>query len=187
MINHDPREQYFIEAIFENLMAIDHFENAPHGEGKKNITTGMLYEYAIGRDPTSCSLVEAALAHDIRVKENLEFMLSRISLEQMPRVAAASSGDVTTRIGNKFQIELLEPQVELNEQYIIISLMQIAEVPPKLLRMLLVDGTLRDVPLPEPYMNKINLIEEVNSPLVAALRDRKTQIFLCDRLDIGID
>ena len=136
-----------------------------------------LYAYAVdpGRE-------DAELVNELRTNPDLgeafQRILGRTALHRLPRVAAASPGEITSRDGTGCRIRFQESRAEPDQTYVIIEISDTDAPPPS--HMFVVDegGQCSKFALPAARGGVIQFLVERDSALLAGLLDIKTEVFL---------
>lgn len=143
---------------------------------RQAIAPSRLYAYAAGLVAEDAG-IEAALAADPRLAADFARLLARTSTWQLPRLAAASSGEDVVRSGDNCRIELRRSEAEPSQVYLIIELAAPEALPTRLF-VTRGDGQVVSAELPDARDGVIQLLVGADTALVAALRDVGAEIFL---------
>lgn len=165
------------ERAFDSMSSVDTM-TMPADAGKRQFGFSDLYAFVTGFDSTMDMELERALKLDHRLRENLDRLLAETALYHAERVAAASTGKVDIRHGEGFEIRLRESRAAPQHVYIIIELKDPAAVPPTAMFFSGSRTVCQKLMLPEPQDGTIQILENLDSEAVAAVRDIDTQIFL---------
>ena len=172
-------EKQAAERLFDALSNMDRISRALHGDGDE-APAGFAELYAFATDPQAemTPRLNAALAANVKLRRDLDALLSRTAIYQFPRAAAASSGDLDSREGDGFKLLLKASRAGADQLYVILELGDFAEQDPKALVLRGEGGLFLKQPLPVPVNGRIQMVAEAGSDLVNALRDVKTELYL---------
>ena len=136
--------------------------------------------YAFANDPEREMAPELAeaLASDGAFEADLLRLLDRIAAYRFPRAAAASSGPVAQRDGDLYRIALRPSRAEPSQVYIVIELADLDSVPPELIYVCRPGKPCEKHRLPIAHDGAIQILADLRSPLVEALRDGQAEVFL---------
>lgn len=169
----NPRDKQVAVELFGALCATDLLTQ--HRDAPAPISFGRLYSFATGADSADDPDLRQALRDNPRLCQDLDRLLESTALCRFPRVAAASSGAVESREEKGFRITLHPSRAEAGQVYLLIRLQE-----PIAPRTLIVrrGNTYEKHALPEARDGVIQVLTEEGSPLVRAVRDIGTEIFL---------
>jgi hypothetical protein len=137
-----------------------------------------LYAYATGRADAACARrVERAARASGRVGADLARLLARTAVDRAPRAAAASSGALDERRGERFVLLLRRSTARPEHAYVVIKLTEPSARPAALI-VRAGDGSLHSRDLPAASEGTVQLLEPADGALVAALGDPASEIFL---------
>ena len=165
------------ERAFDALSSVDSMTTSAD-VGKRQFGFSDLYAFVTGFDSTMDVEMERALKQDHRLRENLDYLLAKTALYHAEQVAAASTGKVNMRYGEGFEIRLRESLAAPQQVYIIIELKDPAAVPPTAMILSGSRTVCEKRMLPEPQDGTIQILENIDSEVVVALRDIETKVFL---------
>ena len=120
--------------------------------------------------------IEAALRSNAGLRSDFDHLLRRLASHSLPRLAAASSGAVTTRTAEGCRILMRPSRADPAQVYVIIELDDPAAAPGALFAC--TRGTVVCHPLPPFGDGRVQLLAEVGSDLISTLRDVDAEIFL---------
>ena len=166
-----PARQLF-DAI-GNLQALGDAEGA-----EKKVTLGRLYGYASGAEAGADPELERLLAENQGLRRDFRRLLSKTAVVHMPRVAAASSGEISQRSGANCRIRFEPSRAEPDQVYVIIEFTGAEDF--ALASLFVCDGDNRcdKFSLPAARDGIVQLLLERESELLAKLRDINTEIYL---------
>ncbi|WP_460018353.1 hypothetical protein [Magnetospira thiophila] len=136
-----------------------------------------LYAYVAGGDPVMAPGLARALAVDARLQADLRALVADMAVYRADRVAAASSGGVTQRRGDGFTLDLRPSRSGDGQVYGLITLVEAQKVP----RVLFVqpqDGPPMKALLPEAARGRVQVMFEPEDPILAALQDPASEVYL---------
>jgi hypothetical protein len=168
------------EKVFDALSSLDEVTR-PREEGATAAETvgfADLFAYATEPDSVMDDPLQRALAESPRLRDDLDHLLSRNAIYRFPRAAAASSGAVESREGEGFRIQLRASRAVESQVYVIIELADQSAEPPKTIHLAEPEDRYSKYALPEAQGGTIQMLVEADSPLVAALRDVHTDVYL---------
>ena len=145
----------------------------------ENATVSFAEIYAYATDPEiepSARLLQA-LSEDGRVRRDFDALLRNTSQYFLPQVAAASSGDVSTREIDGCKITFRSSRADADQIFVIIKLVDHDARPGSLF--ICPEGRPTEkVALPAPRSGRIQLLFETDSPILRGLRNIDTEVFL---------
>ena len=120
-----------------------------------------------------------AAAAGVMSPEDLARMLERVSFAALPVLAAAATGDQPTavRTGDGVRLTLSPSRAEPSQVYATIDLTD-RSVTPRRLVVLSTDGATTDLVLPNPVDGVIQVLLEAGAPVLEALGDPDSRIYL---------
>jgi hypothetical protein len=146
-------------------------------EGERGIGPTDLMGYISDPHHRRAARIEAALNVDAKLRGDFEHLMRRMAMVSIPRLAAASSGMVTTRTAEGCRITLRPSRADSSQVYVVIKLDDLAAAP----QSLFVWGSHRSPlrhPLPPPQGGNLQVLMDEASELVSALRDVDAEVFL---------
>ena len=168
------------ELAFDALSTMDGI--TVHGDsseaGMRKIGFSDLYSFATRPDSIMDEELERALKQDDRLRESLDKLLDETALYHGDRVAAASTGKVDMREGEGFKIRFHESRAAPQHIYIIIELKDTKAPPPTSLFIRGSRPLYQKLALPRPQDGTIQILADLESEMVEALRDIDTRVFL---------
>ena len=156
-----------------NLQAIGDAD----GAGTK-VTLGRLYRYASSPDGGADSELERLLAENQDLRRDFRRLLGKTAAVHMPRVAAASSGEISQRSGANCRIRFEPSRAEPDQVYVIIEITGAEDFAPASLFVCDSDNLCDKFSLPAARDGIVQLLLERDSDLLAKLRDINTEIYL---------
>ncbi len=171
------RHPAFVETTLEALTTIDRIMTPPES-GPAKASPSALYAYAVdpAYDPAPALL--DILDHDAAVQADFERLLSNNARYHMPRVAAASSGDIERREAEGCRIAFRPSKADPEQIYVIIETHADAASAPEMLFIRFTDGRTRRTTLPRPQNGRIQLLLERHSETAEGLLDINTEVYL---------
>jgi hypothetical protein len=136
-----------------------------------------IYAYATRPDHSPSAALLRALDSAGPVRRDFEALLKNISVYWMPQVAAASSGEVSTREIDGCRMTFRASKADAGQIFVIIEFMDKSAHPSALF----VCGQhkpMSKVELPEVRDGRIQLLLNADSNTVKGLRDIATEVFL---------
>ncbi|MCG8036127.1 MAG: hypothetical protein JAZ19_03730 [Candidatus Thiodiazotropha taylori] len=172
-----PHEQKLAEAIYS---ALDGFTNlgAAQDPTQRRIDFTTLFRCVTHPEEPFPAALQKQLTQDPKLREDFHHLLKKCSSYHIPRAAAASSGDLTERTVDQFRIRLRPSRVESDQLYILIELPDETTDSPSTLFLYDTQGGCLKQALPAPQEREIQLLMNVDNPLVLGLKDHNTEIFL---------
>lgn len=179
-MNFEDQTGLMAERIFLALSALDHLSdiNSDRMEKSGQVGIGELYRHV--RDPeapVTPALLDA-LENNVQLRADFSRLVAKKSRCRFPIAAAASSGGVSHREGDGFQITLRKSRAEPSQIYIIIDLSAHDEAPPSHLFVLGEEVRYCKQQLPLPLDGTIQILAEDGSDIVRALEDHQSEVFL---------
>jgi hypothetical protein len=153
---------------------------AGESDPKAEQSVGMadLLAYAEGPSAVMDPRLARALMQSDRLRRDLDRVLRRGAVAELPRVAAASTGTVDTREADGYRIRLVPARSADGQTYVIIEMPEWLEEPPATLFLTQPDGSTIKQPLPEPDGGRIQMLVESTAPLVVGLADIEAEVIL---------
>lgn len=172
----DRQQQEAAARMFEALDRID----AMREETVPSRTVGFSDLYAFARDPDRDMSPELneALAQDPSLADDLTRLLDRIAIYRFPKAAAASSGPVRQRDGELYRISLRPSRAEPTQVYVIIEMADLDAAPPDSIYVCRPGRPCEKHRLPVAHDGAIQILADLGSPLVEALRDDQAEVYL---------
>lgn len=172
----DRRQQRLAMGLFEGLDMIDSARAA--AERPRLVGFTDLYVYASDPAADMTPTLAERLARDDAFQADLMRLLDRMAAYRFPRAAAASTGPVAQRDGDLYRIALRPSRAEPTQIYIIIELADLDAVPPELIYICRPGRPCEKHRLPIAHDGAIQILADLGSPLVEALRDGHAEVFL---------
>lgn len=170
-------EEAKAETLTDELLSDAHDHTLDNKPGSRAEVFRTLYRVVNGPMPMTEEL-NNILRRDPDLARDYQQLLARTSFYQFPMAAAASSGGVEARIGDGFDITLKPSRAAPNQVYVLITIKPGAIAQPKLLFVTTSDGGSLKQPLPDPLNGVIQILTEEGTPLVDALKNTKTEVYL---------
>lgn len=176
-MSHAEREA--AEQAFGMLSQYDSLTRAMYeDDGGVSLGFADIYHYATDPQADLDPVQRRLLARDAKLQDALDRLLAKNTIYQFPRVAAASSGDVTEREGDGFKVKLKESRADAGQVYIILTLDDHIEAQPASLVVKGEGGLYLKQSLPEIDGGVVQMLEPSDAEIVRALRDVKTELYL---------
>lgn len=172
----DPPQQEAAARMFEALDMID--VATEQAVEPRRVSFSDLYAFANDPEREMAPELAEALASDGAFEADLLRLLDRIAAYRFPRAAAASSGPVAQRDGDLYRIALRPSRAEPSQVYIVIELADLDSVPPELIYVCRPGKPCEKHRLPIAHDGAIQILADLRSPLVEALRDGQAEVFL---------
>ena len=137
-----------------------------------------LYTFANDPDRDMAPELAEALARDEALEADLIRLLDRTAIYRFPKVAAASSGPALRRDGDLYRISLRPSRAEPMQIYVIIELADLEMPPPALIYVCRSGRPCHKHQLPVAHDGTIQILADLGSPLVEALRDGQAEVYL---------
>ena len=122
--------------------------------------------------------VRAAVARDGRVAALLDEVLAETAHFALPAAAAADTGDTGSREIHGVHIRWQDSSAAPDQTYVVITITHGEASFPSVLIARRGEGEVVVEPLPEPVGDKVSVVYEREAPLIAALKDWRTRIYL---------
>ena len=136
-----------------------------------------IYAYATNSEIVPSARLLQALSEDGRVRRDFDALLRNTSQYFLPQVAAASSGDVSTREIDGCKITFRSSRADADQIFVIIKLGDHDTRPGSLF--ICPEGRPTEkVALPAPRSGRIQLLFDTDSPILRGLRNIDTEVFL---------
>jgi hypothetical protein len=111
-------------------------------------------------------------------KETFARLLEQFSKHRLPAAAAASSGDVSRRETRDLLVTLVPSLSREGQVYVLFEVRTPTAMTPTYLRVLAPDGEYYHRSLPQFDGEKLQIVLEHDDPLLGALRDPASELFL---------
>ena len=168
------------EQAFDALSTLDELAAASNAEDGRARRIGFGDIYAYVNEPY-CDMsapLRQALEADKRLRDDLMRLLAKTAGYRCPRSAAAGTKALESRQGQGFAIRLRPSRAEPTQVYVVIELLDPGAQAPKALFIARhPDGLLKQA-LPDVRGGTVQLLAEVESDLIRALRDPGSEVFL---------
>ncbi len=141
------------------------------------VSPAELAEYLDNPQSPQADRVAEALRGNARLRADFDHLLRRTARHALPRLAAASTGQVSARTVEGCRITLKRSQADSAQVYVIITLDDPASAP----RALFVCSRHGDhvrFPLPDGADGRMQLLADEESELIRGLRDIDAEVFL---------
>jgi len=172
----DELEKSSVQGVFEALSSMDAV--LAGGAKEKSIGFRSLYDFATSMKEKMPHALAKALLQEPALRRDLDKLLERVSLYQFPKVAAASSGEATGREGDGFSVKLHPSKAESSQIYILVTLANPEAEPPTAIFYKTRDGEYGTAALSSFADGQSQLLLDVESELVRALKDVDAEVFL---------
>lgn len=136
-----------------------------------------IHAYATRPDHMPSDALLRALEGDTQTRRDFEALLRNVSAYWMPQVAAASSGEITTREVDGCRMTFRASKADSDQVFVIIEFTDKAAKP----ETLFVCGRekpMTKIALPSARDGRVQLLLESNSAELHGLRDVDTEVFL---------
>lgn len=163
-------------ALFEHCMGVERILAGKPPE-QRRISTIDLFGYLDDPNFDRSQAVATALRLQPRLQDDFDHLMRRTARYAFPRLAAASSGQVTARTIDGCRITLKRSQADSTQVYVIIA-MDDPDAAPHALFICTSRGAHVRHPLPEAVDGRLQLLAEESSELIAGLRDIEAEVFL---------
>lgn len=164
--------------VRNTLDAADMADHLVKAEGQTPIIGfAEIHAYATRPDHIPSDALLRALESDNRVRRDFEALLKNVSAYWMPQVAAASSGEVSTREIDGCRMTFRASKADEAQIFVIIEFTD-KSARPNALFVCGQDKPMSKVELPEARDGRIQLLLEADSDTLKGLRDVATEVFL---------
>jgi hypothetical protein len=170
--------EVYTEAFFVAFRLARHLLEKPDSEARQKIWMADIYAYATFPDFVKSAEVERILEINPVLRENFQLLLGRLARHSLPRLAAASSGVVTKRIGEGCAIHINPDPSNASNVYVIIEIENLDTGSPRLLFVGEHGKSWHREVLPPDHRGAIQLFTPKESDLVRWLQDIDSQILL---------
>ncbi len=164
--------------IFDAISSLQSLGDDRDEDGGRKIAFSRLYAYAAGGDGGADPELERILAIEPELRRDFRRLLGKTASIHMPRVAAASSGEISQRGGGNCRIRFEPSRAEPDQVYVIIEFTVGEGGLPATLFVCDNDNHCDKFSLPRGRDGVIQLLLERESDLLAKLRDINTEIYL---------
>jgi hypothetical protein len=168
--------------LFDAISSLQSLSGDGDGGGAKGdrrkIALSRLHAYAASGDGGADPELERILDSEPAVRRDFRRLLGKTASVYMPRVAAASSGEISQRVGGNCRIRFEPSRAEPEQVYVIIEFTVGEGGLPATLFVCDDDDHCDKFPLPRGRDGVIQLLLERESELLAKLRDINTEIYL---------
>jgi hypothetical protein len=174
------QQRALAEQAFDALSTLDELAaaNSAGESGERLVGFGDIYAYVNEPGRAMSASLREALEADARLRDALMRLLAKTAGYRCPRSAAAGTKALENRQGQGFAIRLRASRAEPSQVYVMIELLDPgAEAPKALFIAQHPDGLLKQA-LPEARGGTVQLLAEVESDLIRALRDPGSEVFL---------
>ena len=165
-------------ASLEALNAIDDIlEGSTERATEAKASPSALYAYATDPNYTPSENLLRLLTNDTDTRSNFQLLLKNTSAFVLPQVAAASTGEITTREIEGCKIDFRSSHADTGQLYVIIEITH-RERMPGMLFIRQPDGETHRITLPDFQDNRAQLLLERNSAEARGLMDINTEVYL---------
>jgi hypothetical protein len=171
----DPSDKE-AEALFIALDTLDQISR-PDPDLPRKIGFNELYAYANDPDHSPASDLIAALSTNLDLRRDLKRLLDKQALAHLPRLAAASSGEVTEREGDGFTLRLKPSKAQEDQVYLLIQT-QDRDDSPRLLFVEDEDATLHRLVIDDFLEGEAQILLNLQDGILKALRNVKSSVIL---------
>lgn len=170
-------EKSRVSELFDAQETADHLIAVSQAEtegGTKKLGFIDLVRYlGSGEQDMPADLAEA-VANDPVMLSDMSRLLRNHSTAYIPRVAAASSGEVTSRRAQDIHIKLLGSRSQDDQVYLIVDVERKIHEPAQLIVM--GHGKIEKLELPSPIDGRMQILLDFDDPIVEMLADRSTEV-----------
>lgn len=165
-------------ASLDALNAIDDIlEGSTEEKTKAKASPSALYAYATDPNYAPSENLLMLLTNDQDTRANFDLLLKNTSAFFLPQVAAASTGEITTREIEGCKIDFRSSHADTDQLYVIIEITH-TERTPGILFIRQPDGETHRITLPDFQDNRAQLLLERNSAEARGLMDISTEVYL---------
>lgn len=174
----NDRERKAAERVFDALSTMD-WLTGPDGRAKSETVSftelwAFVHDGAGARDRE----VRVALMRNPRLRRDFDRLMADTAVCHFPRAAAASDGAVDERECDGFSLRIRVSKAVETQCYVIIRIDPGFEATPTSLFATRTDGEIVKQTLPEIQDGTIQILADVDSDLVCALREPGTEVHL---------
>ena len=174
-----PREQTVAHRLFEAMQVRDALMEGPVSSAVMPLGLEELYAYATGGlAADAIGRVDQALRHRPRRLRDLDRLLDRIAPFRLPQAAAAAGGEMDRREGPGVEIRWKGSSGDPGQTYLLLRLLDMEQPAPRALIVRQGESGIVREELPEAVDRVIQLVVASDGPLMVALRDWSTRIYL---------
>jgi len=173
-----PRSQALIQEAAGTLLVLDAVATPDEGADRP-VTCRDLYGWLQESGSTAPPpRIRRALASDPRLRLDLDRLLQRTASWHGPRASAASSGQLETRTGDGFQIQMKSSRAAPDQVYVLIALTGALGRTPSTLVIRSAAGEYIKWPLPRAQAGVIQVLTDEASDVLRLLRDPRSELYL---------
>ena len=147
-------------------------------ESRSQFSGTRLYAYATDPDVIDDPELAAALNRDSELATDFQQLLRRTALVRFPQVAAASSGAVSGRNAEGYQISFEPSRAEPTQTYVIIEVAADRDVAPKCLFLCREGRQTQKIALPPGRNGVIQVLLDNDDDVLVALRQPHSEVYL---------
>ena len=165
------------ERLFDVLTTARELTVPDDGLGVGSVSFGRLYSYATEPDADDAEL-EQRLETDPGLAAKFRWILRRTARFSLPRAAAASTGAVNQRTGEGWRLRVSPSEAEPTQAIVVIEFDDREEPGASWLIACYEGDQYQRFALPTARGGVIQILEEIDAPLIQALQDPSTEVFL---------
>jgi len=178
MANDNPLNDHEMTLVRHALDAVELTDQILNSNAESTtVSFAEIYAYATDPNVLPSERLMQALSEDGRVRQDFDALLRNTSQYFLPQVAAASSGEISTREIDGCKITFRSSRADADQIFVIIELGD-SEARPGALFICPEGRPTEKVALPEPRSGRIQLLFDTESPILRGLRNIDTEVFL---------
>ena len=148
------------------------------GAKESSLSLGDIYKFVTGRMFINTRELNTQLKNNNVLKDHLSNLLNQLNLCHLPRLAAASSGVIETREGDDFKLKMMTSLSDPDQIFVTIELHRTKSRRPSSLVVKSPQNNFYTGSLQEFESTIFQLIEGAESPLITALKDPGSEVYL---------
>ncbi|MTI08728.1 hypothetical protein [Curvivirga aplysinae] len=167
------------EERFTGLSIVDNIRQQMLAESReRRYGFGDVYQFATNAHIEMTSGLQKALKQDDKLQSALDQLLSERVVYQFPRAAAASSGNLESREGDGFSIQIKHSRAQSGQVYIILKMEDAFQQEPTAITLKSGEGQYLKKLLPLSVDGVFQFLAEEDDEFVKTLRDVASEVFL---------
>ena len=165
-----------IDSTLESLATLDDILTSP-SNGPTKVHPQALYAYATDPDYQPDATLEYLLTTDAKTLADFQRMLKNTARYFMPRMAAASSGDIDMREVDGLEIQFRQSHANSDQVYTILKTVDI-DASPKILLVKQANGKIARLTLPKFLSGQAQILLERQDPILIGLMDINSEVYV---------
>jgi len=174
---HTATKHQFVDAALRALTTMDHLM-AGAGQAKQKISPSEMHAYAVNPSVQASPKLLHALKNDPDIQTDFRRLLDNTARYHLPQVAAASSGDITSRDSAGCKISFRPSRADDHQMYVIIECIGDVTFSPEILFVYTATGDTERQKLPPAHNGRIQLLLDRESGIAKGLLDINSEVYL---------